>query len=29
MAYQDSAGKAFWKFIEPHNKNLGCAPNFN
>ena len=29
MAYLDSAGKAFWNYIEPYNKNLGCAPNFN
>lgn len=26
--YLDSAGEAFWNFIQPHNKNLGCAPNF-
>lgn len=26
--YYNSAGKAFWKYIEPYNKNLGCAPNF-
>ena len=24
-----SAGKAFWKHIQPYNDNLGCAPNFN
>lgn len=27
--YLDSAGKAFWKHIQPYNENLGCAPNFN
>ena len=26
--YYDSAGKAFWKYIQPYSKNLGCAPNF-
>lgn len=25
--YLTSAGKAFWKYIQPHNNNLGCAPN--
>ena len=25
--YLDSAGKAFWDFIQPYNENLGCAPN--
>jgi len=29
MSYLNSAGKAFWKYIEPYNQNLGCAPNFN
>jgi hypothetical protein len=29
MDYYDSAGKAFWKYIEPYRDNLGCAPNFN
>jgi len=28
MDYLNSAGKAFWKYIEPYNSNLGCAPNF-
>jgi hypothetical protein len=28
MNYLDSAGKAFWKYIQPYNKNLGCAPDF-
>lgn len=26
--YLNSAGKAFWEYIQPYNKNLGCAPNF-
>lgn len=26
--YMVSAGKAFWKYIEPYNKNLECAPDF-
>lgn len=26
--YMNSAGEAFWKYIQPHNKNLGCAPEF-
>ncbi len=29
MYYLTSAGKAFWKYIEPHNKNLGCAPDLD
>lgn len=29
MNYLNSAGKAFWKYIEPYNQNLGCAPNYN
>ena len=28
MNYLNSAGKAFWEYIQPYNKNLGCAPNF-
>jgi hypothetical protein len=28
MNYRQSAGKAFWKYIQPYNKNLGCAPDF-
>ncbi|WP_418502500.1 hypothetical protein [Flagellimonas sp.] len=28
MNYMDSAGKAFWKYIQPYNENLGCAPDF-
>jgi hypothetical protein len=27
--YLESAGKAFWEYIQPYNENLGCAPNFN
>ncbi|EIJ38120.1 hypothetical protein JoomaDRAFT_1100 [Galbibacter orientalis DSM 19592] len=26
--YLNSAGKAFWKHIQPYNENLGCAPDF-
>jgi hypothetical protein len=26
--YLNSAGKAFWEYIQPYNKNLGCAPDF-
>ncbi|WP_419868036.1 hypothetical protein [Chryseobacterium sp. CT-SW4] len=26
--YLNSAGEAFWKFIAPYNKNLGCGPDF-
>jgi hypothetical protein len=29
MYYLDSAGEAFWKYIQPYNKNLGCAPDFD
>jgi hypothetical protein len=28
MYYLNSAGKAFWDYIQPYNKILGCAPNF-
>lgn len=28
MNYINSAGKAFWEYIQPYNNNLGCAPNF-
>lgn len=28
MNYYSSAGEAFWKYIQPYNDNLGCAPNF-
>lgn len=27
--YLTSAGKAFWKYIQPYNDNLNCAPNFD
>lgn len=26
MSYTSSAGEAFWKYIQPYNENLGCAP---
>jgi hypothetical protein len=29
LHYLESAGKAFWKYIQPYNENLGCAPNFD
>lgn len=29
LGHYDSAGKAFWEHIQPYNKNLDCAPNFN
>lgn len=29
MNYLSSAGKAFWTYIQPHNRNLECAPDFN
>lgn len=28
LNYYESAGKAFWKYIQPYNENLGCAPEF-
>lgn len=28
MKYLDSAGEAFWEYIQPYNENLGCAPDF-
>lgn len=28
LVYQDSAGKAFWKYIEPYADVLGCSPDF-
>lgn len=28
MNYLTSAGKAFWEYIQPYGKNLGCAPDF-
>lgn len=27
LAYLDSAGQAFWEYIEPYNQNLNCAPS--
>ena len=29
MNYLTSAGKAFWKYIQPYNDNLNCAPDFD
>ena len=29
MNYMSSAGKAFWKYIEPYSKILNCSPDFN
>ncbi len=26
--YRNSAGKAFWKYVNPHKKNLLCSPDF-
>ena len=26
--YLESARRAFWKYIHPHNQNLQCAPKF-
>ena len=28
MSYLDSAGKAFWNYIQPYNQILDCAPDF-
>lgn len=27
MNYLQSAGEAFWQYIQPYNENLNCAPN--
>jgi hypothetical protein len=27
--YNDSAGKAFWKHIQPYSNILNCSPNFD
>tara|TARA_R110001592_G_scaffold302297_1_gene574184 strand:+ start:650 stop:1042 length:393 start_codon:yes stop_codon:yes gene_type:complete len=29
MNYINSAGKAFWKYIQPYNKSLECGASFN
>lgn len=29
MNYLDGAGEAFWSYIQPYNKNLGCGPNLD
>ena len=29
MNYLDSAGKAFWNYIEPYSDNLECSPDLN
>ncbi|TVZ26702.1 hypothetical protein JM83_1689 [Gillisia sp. Hel_I_86] len=29
MNYLDSAGKAFWKYIQPYHENLECSPSLN
>lgn len=29
LEYLDSAGKAFWRYIQPYNQNLECAPDFD
>jgi len=29
LHYMESAGKAFWDYIQPYNENLDCAPNFD
>jgi hypothetical protein len=29
MDYLDSAGKAFWNYIEPYSDVLDCAPSFD
>ncbi|MDT8413635.1 MAG: hypothetical protein RQ875_14305 [Vicingaceae bacterium] len=29
MNYYDSAGKAFWEYIEPYSDVLGCSPSFD
>jgi hypothetical protein len=27
LNYLDSAGKAFWKYIQPYHENLECSPD--
>ena len=29
MEYHNSAGKAFWEYIQPYSDVLGCSPNFD
>lgn len=29
MNYHSSAGKAFWKYIEPYSDNLDCSPKLD
>ncbi len=29
LNYLDSAGKAFWNFIQPYHENLNCSPDLN
>lgn len=29
MNYINSAGKAFWEYIQPHHDNLECSPDFD
>lgn len=29
LEYHNSAGKAFWKYIQPYAKVLDCSPNFD
>lgn len=28
LNYLNSAGEAFWKYIQPYSNELGCAPDF-
>lgn len=29
MNYLNSAGKAFWNYIQPHHRNLECSPDLS
>lgn len=29
LNYMNSAGEAFWNYIQPYNDVLGCAPDFD
>jgi len=29
MSYLNSAGKAFWEYIQPYNRTLGCGVKFD